>query len=54
MNCDDAPAARRQLLEAIEAGCTHLVLAPLRPWPPSPAAWLAEQVIEPVLAETTG
>jgi alkanesulfonate monooxygenase SsuD/methylene tetrahydromethanopterin reductase-like flavin-dependent oxidoreductase (luciferase family) len=48
---DDPAAARAQLAELIGAGATHLVLAPLPPWPVRPAAWLAEEVVAPVLAE---
>jgi hypothetical protein len=44
------PAATRELLlELIEAGATHLVLAPVPPYPP--VQWLADEIIEPVLAE---
>ena len=46
---DDVPAARRLLVELIEAGCTHLVMAP-RPPHFSPA-WLLEEIVEPVLDE---
>ena len=48
---DDPAAARGLLLELIDAGVTHLVLGPIPPWPGSPARWLAEEIIEPVLAE---
>jgi alkanesulfonate monooxygenase SsuD/methylene tetrahydromethanopterin reductase-like flavin-dependent oxidoreductase (luciferase family) len=48
VSADDAPGARRLLLELIEAGCRHLVLGPRRPIPS--AAWLVEEIIEPVLA----
>ena len=41
--------AREVLLELIEAGATHLVLAPIPPYPP--VQWLADEIIEPVLAE---
>jgi alkanesulfonate monooxygenase SsuD/methylene tetrahydromethanopterin reductase-like flavin-dependent oxidoreductase (luciferase family) len=47
---DPAPV-RAQLLELIGAGATHLVLAPVPPWPDHPAAWLAEEIVAPVLAE---
>ncbi len=47
---DDPAAARGLLLELIDAGVTHLVLGPIPPWPGSPARWLAEEIIEPVLA----
>jgi alkanesulfonate monooxygenase SsuD/methylene tetrahydromethanopterin reductase-like flavin-dependent oxidoreductase (luciferase family) len=47
---DPAPA-RDLLLDLIDAGARHLVLAPV---PPLPApAWLAEHVVEPVLAQLT-
>lgn len=42
--------SREKLLELIEAGVTHLVLAPLPPYPPKPAQWLASEIVEPVLA----
>ena len=43
-------ATRERALELINAGVTHLVLAPaLCPGPP--AQWLAEHIIEPVLTE---
>lgn len=48
---DGAAEARDQLLELAEAGCTHFVLAPLPPWTPGTATWLAEEVVQPVLAE---
>jgi alkanesulfonate monooxygenase SsuD/methylene tetrahydromethanopterin reductase-like flavin-dependent oxidoreductase (luciferase family) len=44
-----APAAREWLLDVIEAGVTHLVLAPVLAG--RPVRWLAEEVIEPVLAQ---
>jgi alkanesulfonate monooxygenase SsuD/methylene tetrahydromethanopterin reductase-like flavin-dependent oxidoreductase (luciferase family) len=47
---DDRGAARAQLLELISAGAAHLVLAPVPPWPDRPAAWLAEEIVAPVLA----
>ena len=46
---DDPGGARRLLIDFIEAGCTYLVLGP-RP-PMKGTAWLAAEVIEPVLAE---
>ena len=52
VRCDDpqAPAATRALLlEMIDAGVTHLVIAPVLAGR-SPQ-WLADQIIEPVLAE---
>ncbi|HXF21177.1 MAG TPA: LLM class flavin-dependent oxidoreductase [Streptosporangiaceae bacterium] len=48
---DDPAAARGLLLELIEAGVTHLVLAPAPPWPDTPARWLADEVAGPVAAE---
>jgi alkanesulfonate monooxygenase SsuD/methylene tetrahydromethanopterin reductase-like flavin-dependent oxidoreductase (luciferase family) len=51
---DAAADVRGQLLELIEAGCAHFVLAPLPPWTPGTAEWLAEEVVEPVLAEVPG
>jgi alkanesulfonate monooxygenase SsuD/methylene tetrahydromethanopterin reductase-like flavin-dependent oxidoreductase (luciferase family) len=43
------PAATRELLLSfIEAGACHLVLAPLPPYPS--VRWLADEVVEPVLA----
>jgi alkanesulfonate monooxygenase SsuD/methylene tetrahydromethanopterin reductase-like flavin-dependent oxidoreductase (luciferase family) len=47
---DDPEDARRRLIEFVEAGCSHLVVAPRPPWPPRTAAWIAEEIIEPVLA----
>jgi alkanesulfonate monooxygenase SsuD/methylene tetrahydromethanopterin reductase-like flavin-dependent oxidoreductase (luciferase family) len=46
------PAGTRELLrEFIAAGATHLVLAPVPPIPASNRArWLAEEIVEPVLA----
>ena len=52
VRCDDpaAPAATRALLlEMIEAGVTHIVLAAILG--PRPVRWLADEIIEPVLAE---
>ncbi len=54
INCADrgaADAARSLLLELIDAGASHLVLAPIPPWPPNPVSWLATEIAEPVLAE---
>jgi hypothetical protein len=51
VRCDDPaePAATREWLrEAIEAGITHLVLAPLLG--DRPVRWLTDEIIEPVLA----
>jgi alkanesulfonate monooxygenase SsuD/methylene tetrahydromethanopterin reductase-like flavin-dependent oxidoreductase (luciferase family) len=40
---------RDQLVELIEAGVSHIVLAALPPIPP--VRWLAEEIVEPVLAQ---
>jgi hypothetical protein len=47
----DPAAARALLLELIGAGATHLVLAPVPPWPDRPARWLADEVAGPVTAQ---
>jgi alkanesulfonate monooxygenase SsuD/methylene tetrahydromethanopterin reductase-like flavin-dependent oxidoreductase (luciferase family) len=55
VRCDDpaAPAATRGLLlEMIEAGVTHIVLAAILGG--RPVQWLADEIIEPVLAEAPG
>jgi len=49
----DPAAARGQALEFIGAGATHVVLAPVPPWPDGPAAWLADEVAGPVAAQAT-
>jgi alkanesulfonate monooxygenase SsuD/methylene tetrahydromethanopterin reductase-like flavin-dependent oxidoreductase (luciferase family) len=52
VRCDDpaAPAAARALLlEMIEAGVTHIVLAAILGG--RPVRWLADEIIEPVLAQ---
>ena len=52
VRCDDpaAPAvARALLLEMIEAGVTHIVLAAILGG--RPVRWLADEIIEPVLAQ---
>jgi alkanesulfonate monooxygenase SsuD/methylene tetrahydromethanopterin reductase-like flavin-dependent oxidoreductase (luciferase family) len=49
----DPAATRARLLELIDAGATHLVLAPVTPWPDRPARWLADEVAEPVAAQLT-
>jgi alkanesulfonate monooxygenase SsuD/methylene tetrahydromethanopterin reductase-like flavin-dependent oxidoreductase (luciferase family) len=51
---DDPAASRGLLLQLIDAGATHLILAPIPPWPASPGRWLADEVIEPVLAAVPG
>jgi len=46
-----SPSAVRSLLtELISLGASHIVLAPLPPFPP--VQWLADEIIEPVLAES--
>jgi alkanesulfonate monooxygenase SsuD/methylene tetrahydromethanopterin reductase-like flavin-dependent oxidoreductase (luciferase family) len=50
---DAAADARRLILEFVGAGCTEFVLAPRPPYSSPPAAWLAREVIEPVLAEAS-
>jgi alkanesulfonate monooxygenase SsuD/methylene tetrahydromethanopterin reductase-like flavin-dependent oxidoreductase (luciferase family) len=52
VRCDDpgaVAATRDVLLEMIEAGVTHLVLAPLLAG--RPVRWLTDEIINPVLAE---
>ncbi|HEX9538043.1 MAG TPA: LLM class flavin-dependent oxidoreductase [Streptosporangiaceae bacterium] len=52
VRCDDpeAPAATRALLlEMIDAGVTHIVLAAVLSG--RPVQWLADEIIEPVMAE---
>jgi alkanesulfonate monooxygenase SsuD/methylene tetrahydromethanopterin reductase-like flavin-dependent oxidoreductase (luciferase family) len=52
--CEDpaVPASTREhVLELIDAGVTHIVLAAIA-CPGPPAQWLAEEIIEPVLAQT--
>ena len=52
VRCDDpaAPAVTRALLlEMIEAGVTHIVLAAILGG--RPVRWLADEIIEPVLAQ---
>jgi len=52
VRCDDpaAPAATRALLlEMIDAGVTHIVLAAILG--DRPVRWLADEIIEPVLAD---
>jgi alkanesulfonate monooxygenase SsuD/methylene tetrahydromethanopterin reductase-like flavin-dependent oxidoreductase (luciferase family) len=47
----DLAASQALLLELIDAGATHLVLAPVPPWPDRPAQWLADEVAAPVAAQ---
>ena len=47
----DPAATRDLLLELIDAGTTHLVLAPVTPWPDRPAQWLADEIAAPVAAQ---
>jgi hypothetical protein len=52
VRCDEpaaAAGARAWLLEVIEAGVTHLVLAPVLAG--RPVRWRTDEVIEPVLAQ---
>jgi len=49
----DPAASRALLLELIGAGVTHLVLAPVPPWPDRPAQWLADEIAAPVAAQLT-
>jgi hypothetical protein len=49
----DPAATRDLLLELIDAGATHLVLAPMTPWPDRPAQWLADEIAAPVAAQLT-
>jgi len=52
VRCDEpdaVPAARRQLLERIEAGVSHLVIAAMLG--DRPVQWLADEIVYPVLAE---
>ncbi len=46
---DAVPAARRQLLDRIEAGVSHLVIAALLG--DRPVQWLADEIVYPVLQE---
>lgn len=51
---EDPAASRGLLFELIDAGVTHFALAPLPPFPQGSATkWLADEIIEPVLAEAT-
>ncbi|MEN3360322.1 MAG: hypothetical protein V7637_4304 [Mycobacteriales bacterium] len=49
---EDAAAARAALLEYVRAGADHLVIGSIPPV--RPMTWLAEEVIEPVIAEAAG
>jgi alkanesulfonate monooxygenase SsuD/methylene tetrahydromethanopterin reductase-like flavin-dependent oxidoreductase (luciferase family) len=49
---EEPAAARSLLLEFINVGATHLVVAPIPPF--RPLKWLAEEIIEPVVAEAAG
>jgi len=49
----DPAATRDLLLTLIDAGATHLVLAPVTPWPDRPAQWLADEIAAPVAAQLT-
>jgi alkanesulfonate monooxygenase SsuD/methylene tetrahydromethanopterin reductase-like flavin-dependent oxidoreductase (luciferase family) len=48
---NDAAMARALLLELIDAGANHLVLAPIAPGMDRPVRWLADEIVEPVRAE---
>jgi alkanesulfonate monooxygenase SsuD/methylene tetrahydromethanopterin reductase-like flavin-dependent oxidoreductase (luciferase family) len=48
----DPTAAREALVEFIHAGASHLVLAPIPPYPS--VQWLADEIVEPVLAAVGG
>ncbi len=50
---DGAADVKRLILEFVGAGCRQFVLAPRPPYSSTPAAWLAREVIEPVLAEAS-
>ena len=55
VRCDEpgaAAAARAELLEMIEAGVRHLVLAALLAG--RPVQWLVDEIIEPVIAQAGG
>lgn len=45
----DAAATREILLELIDAGASHLVLAPVMVESDRPVRWLADEIVEPVL-----
>ena len=48
-----AAASTRDLVHSfIEAGARHFVLGPIPPYDGSPVAWLAKEVVEPILAES--
>ena len=47
----DAATARSLVLELIDAGANHLVLAQVPPATDRPARWLADEIVEPVRAE---
>jgi alkanesulfonate monooxygenase SsuD/methylene tetrahydromethanopterin reductase-like flavin-dependent oxidoreductase (luciferase family) len=48
---DDPGPTRDKVLELIEAGVRHVVLAPLGPHREGHAHWLADEIIQPVLAQ---
>jgi len=48
LRCHDAASAQQQLRDYIEAGATHLVIAPVPPAPP--LARIVDEIITPVLA----
>jgi alkanesulfonate monooxygenase SsuD/methylene tetrahydromethanopterin reductase-like flavin-dependent oxidoreductase (luciferase family) len=47
---DDPARARERILELVDAGVRHVVLAPVAPSIDRPARWLANEVVEPVRA----
>jgi alkanesulfonate monooxygenase SsuD/methylene tetrahydromethanopterin reductase-like flavin-dependent oxidoreductase (luciferase family) len=47
----DAAATRDLVLAFVDAGVRHIVLAPIAPGIDRPARWLAEAVVEPVMAQ---
>ena len=50
-NIGDPAATRDLLLEAIDAGVRHLVLAPILSTVDRPARWLADEIVGPVLEQ---
>jgi alkanesulfonate monooxygenase SsuD/methylene tetrahydromethanopterin reductase-like flavin-dependent oxidoreductase (luciferase family) len=50
-NIGDPAATRHLLLQAIDAGVRHLVLAPILSTVDRPARWLADEIVGPVLEE---
>ncbi len=50
-NIGDPAATRELLLDAIDAGVRHLVLAPVLSTVDRPARWLADEIVGPVLEQ---